>query len=429
VATASDQFIRETLATLATLVLVAGGLALLVRLLARSRPGLSIGYPVGVALVTRIAAAGLLSLTPIASTLRGGDELGFLAQAQEIAQAPLGSAPWGEALVGKLHVFVFAVQRFALDSPDLALRSTQAGIAVAGLALLSAAVYELAGARAATLAIWLLALEPTGVFFSTLLHKEANMLLASGLVALGGAIVWRRGEPRALAPMVLGCLIAVATRPYAGWFLIAATAATVLHAGLRPQQRGSVRSLGLIAVVVLFAAVAAPTVLKASTDQSLQQNVQSAQEANSTDSSNLKLERVDFSSREAIVFNLPRRIRDVLIRPYPWQLEDVSQEFGLVGTTVAYVVIALLLWTALENRGRLMERAAPLWYLAFFLLIAYSLSTGNAGTGFRYRTHLLTIAICILVVLRVGREAAPAREPISGTRPPLPGREPATTSA
>src|SRR5207245_1418904 len=147
------------------------------------------------------------------------------------------------------------------------------------------------------------------------------------------------------------------------------------------------------------------------------------------DSSNLKLERVDFSSKEAIVFNLPRRIRDVLIRPYPWQLEDVSQGFGLIGTAVAYVAIVLLLWTALENRGRLMERAAPLWYLAFFLLIAYSLSTGNAGTGFRYRTHLLTIAICILVVLRARREAAPAREPRSGTWPPLPDREPAATSA
>jgi hypothetical protein len=32
--------------------------------------------------------------------------------------------------------------------------------------------------------------------------------------------------------------------------------------------------------------------------------------------------------------------------------------------------------------------------------VAYSLSAGNAGTGFRYRTHLVVLAIAMLVVLR-----------------------------
>jgi hypothetical protein len=36
----------------------------------------------------------------------------------------------------------------------------------------------------------------------------------------------------------------------------------------------------------------------------------------------------------------------------------------------------------------------------FFLLIAYSLSAGNAGTGFRYRSHLVTLGIAAVVVLR-----------------------------
>ena len=81
-------------------------------------------------------------------------------------------------LAGQLAVF---------DSPPFAMRVAQAGIAVAGLVLLAAAVYELAGARAAKIAMWVMAVEPTGMFFSTLLHKEANMTLAAGLVAFGGA--------------------------------------------------------------------------------------------------------------------------------------------------------------------------------------------------------------------------------------------------
>jgi hypothetical protein len=43
--------------------------------------------------------------------------------------------------------------------------------------------------------------------------------------------------------------------------------------------------------------------------------------------------------------------------------------------------------------------AAPILYPLFFLLIAYSLSVGNAGTGFRYRTHLVTLAVAAMAVL------------------------------
>src|SRR2546430_1478766 len=80
---------------------------------------------------------------------------------------------------------VVADQILALDSPENALRTVQAAIAVAGLALLAVAVYELAGAHAARIAAWVLAFEPASIFFSTLLHKEPNMMLAEGLVAFG----------------------------------------------------------------------------------------------------------------------------------------------------------------------------------------------------------------------------------------------------
>ena len=39
------------------------------------------------------------------------------------------------------------------------------------------------------------------------------MYLAEGLVVFGGALLWKRGKMVALVPMVLGCLIAMATRP------------------------------------------------------------------------------------------------------------------------------------------------------------------------------------------------------------------------
>ena len=51
-------------------------------------------------------------------------------------------------------------------------------LALVGLALMATAVYELAGPKAATIAAWILAIEPTNVFFSGIIHKEPLMFLA-----------------------------------------------------------------------------------------------------------------------------------------------------------------------------------------------------------------------------------------------------------
>jgi hypothetical protein len=226
------------------------------------------------------------------------------------------------------------------------------------------------------------------------------MMLAEGLVVFGGATMWKRADLRSLIPIVIGCLIAVATRPYAGWFLIAAGAAVTLHAGIRSRRETGASALSLVAIVILFGAIAAPTVWKASTHQNLQQNVQQSQSANASGNANLKLEQVDFSTRGAIIVNLPVRIKDVLFRPYPWQVGDLSQQLGVLGTLVLLALLWLLVGEVWRSRGHIMARAGPLVYTDFFLLIAYSLSAGNAGTAFRYRTHVVALAACVLIVLR-----------------------------
>ena len=62
---------------------------------------------------------------------------------------------------------------------------------------------------------------------------------------------------------------------------------------------------------------------------------------------NLKDEQVDFSTRGKVLTNLPLRIRDLILKPYPWQLSDTSQRFGAIGTLVAYALLAFLIVYAL----------------------------------------------------------------------------------
>ena len=394
-------------------------LVLVVRVLKRSRPGLAIGAPIAAAFMLRIVAALGLDQTPIAPELRGGDELFFLDQAQDIAAQSISSEASVEALTDRLHIFLFSLNYRALgDAPDMMLRFEVISLAVVGLALLSAAVYELAGPKPAIIAAWVVGLEPTGVFFSGLLHKEPLMFLGEGMVAFGGAVLWKRGDLRALAPMVIGCLIATATRPYVGWFLASAAAVMALHASLR---RGSPsRSVALSVIMLALIVAFIPVVWQATSGESLKE-LQASQEANAEDDANLALEEVDYSSRGRMVANLPQRIRDVVFRPYPWQVANTSQQLGVIGTLVMFVGLLLLLAALLQNGGAVMRRAGPLVYPALFLLVAYSLSAGNAGTAFRYRTHVVGLLLCLLLVLREQRS-----EHLAGVgRPPRPRTVPA----
>ena len=231
------------------------------------------------------------------------------------------------------------------------------------------------------------------------------MFLAEGMVVFGGAVLWKRGDVRALVPMVIGCLIATATRPYVGWFLAAAAAFVALHASLKGGS-GS-RSLGLTVVTLALMAAFVPTVWQATSAEKLTE-LQSSQTANVNDDSNLALEEVDYSSRGKVITNLPKRIRDVVLRPYPWQVANTSQQLGLIGTVVMFVGLLLLISALLQNGGAVMRRAGPFVYTALLLLIAYSLSAGNAGTAFRYRTHVVGILLCLLLVLRQQRAEAMA---------------------
>jgi hypothetical protein len=383
---------------------VTGALLLwfLMRWLRRNHPGLGIARAVGFAYLIRVLLALGLNQTPIARELRGGDELLFLSQGIGLSHDSIASSAILENLTKHFHVFFFSFDyRLFSAPPDMMLRIQVITFAVAGLALLAAAVYELAGPRPALVTAWVLALEPANVFFSGILHKEPFMMFAEGLVAYGGARLWKRGDLRAFAPMIVGCLIATATRPYVGWFLAAATAVMALHASVR---RNSASTSVVLAFVMLgLIGVFIPTVWNASSKKNLSQ-LQISQTQNATDNSNLSLERVDYSTRDKVILNLPKRVVDIVTKPYPWQLANTSQRLGLLGTTFLFVGLVLLLAALIRNGRAVMRRAGPLVYPALFLLAAYALSAGNAGTAFRYRTHLVAFLVAVLAVLRKYQE-------------------------
>lgn len=401
-----------------TLVLLVVGLGLryLVGHLSRSRPDFHVGRPMLVAFGLRIAAIAGVSAAGLTGTLRGGDETTFLNQAHILAQQPLGHGDLPHGIY-RLHTVLFGLELKLGFLTQGAMRIIQVGIALTGLVLILAAVHDLAGGRASRLAAWLMAFEPASIFFNGALHKEPLMELAAGLVVFGGTRIWLRLDVRGILLCGLGGLIAVETRSYAGWFLVSAAVLVLLHASLRSLDR-PLRAMPLIYGVLIIAFVSTPVLLQASSKKNLQA-LQSSQSANSqgigqgtggANGDNLKLEQVNFSTRGAILSNLPKRIRDVVLKPYPWQLGNTNQRFGALGTLFAYAVLFFLLRYLWLARGRVLPHIGPLVYPMLLMLVAYSLSAGNAGTGFRYRTHLVTLWVGMMCILREQAVEALARK-------------------
>jgi hypothetical protein len=90
---------------------------------------------------------------------------------------------------------------------------------------------------------------------------------------------------------------------------------------------------------------------------------------------------------------------------------------------VALAGLFFLFRYAWRARGHILSQTAPLLYPFFFLLIAYSLSAGNAGTGFRYRSHLVLLGAGMLGILReqARRATAESRE-LASVPDPTPQR-------
>jgi hypothetical protein len=419
----SDATIYDFEALVVVSLLVGGGLLALYRALRRVRPGLHIGVPIVTALGVHIAATVGVSTLGNARSLRGGDELHFLQESHALSHLGITSPQFTHAFTSNLHDWVFAVQFKLADLPEDALRITQIGIAALGMMLIAVAVYDLAGQRASRVTAWLIGLEPAALFFSGLLHKEALMLLASGLVVFGGSKVWRALHFPGVVIMALGCYIGVATRDYAGWFLVASSATLILHSAIRHLPARPHRSAPVLIVTVVAIAAAVPALLQASSKSSLQ-GLQISQDANVRQTSaNLRLEQVDFSSRSAVVSNLPRRVADLTFRPYVWQVANASQQLGVIGSLVALATLLVLIHTLVTRRGEVLSRAGPLLYPLLFLAIAYSLSAGNAGTSFRYRTHLVGLALGAIAAIRLAAQEAPAVAPEAVDDRALPARQ------
>ena len=395
----------STLCSLLTALIAGWGVVAIVRVLGRSRPGLSLAAPLVAAAGVRVIATLILSSSDSVARLRGPDDVGFVEQVQALLGQEL--LPGRGLTSSELHLDLLGLTLHTFGSNEVfSFRLLNVGFGVAGIALIAFAVHDLAGPRAAVVACWLAALEPASVFFSGAVNKESLMILAEGIVVFGGVRMWKRRDLVAVGLLVLGCVTAGLTRSYAGGFLAAAAVALTIHASARRGGAGKARAWRLLVPACAVAVIGLGAV--AARSDALLAHLQSLQDEYAVDASNLRLDRVDVSTPAGAAAALPGRTADLILRPFPWQVENASQRLGVIGTLAVWLLAMTAAWLVASDRRAAWQRGPPIAYFLIAVTVAYALAVGNSGTGFRYRTHLVLLLIALTAALggdRLGRFA------------------------
>lgn len=402
----TDAQLYEAEAALLAILVSGIGLAWLARTVRRR--GLEVAWFVGAAFAARLTVVFAFPLLGSAGDdLRGDDDQLFQNQASHLSDLPLDHELWWDSVTGELHVALFAALMKFLGGPGgTPLRVVQAALASVAIVLIALAVQRVADRRVAIATGWFLALEPSNVLFTTILQKEALVLVGEGLLLVGLARTWTRRDLSGLWVAAVGILVALGTRTYIGVALTAAALLVVAHllwVGMGSERR-TYRPAAAGVIVALVLGITAAAALGSGLDR-----IQTLQEEQLGTNTNLQLEPVDFTTPGGFARALPRRMLEFAFRPFPWQAENASQLLGVFGTLVAWSLYALLavgLWRARAQA----RRVAPFLYVAACLVVGYALSLANAGTGFRHRVHLVAVLVAAVAILFADRLPESLRE-------------------
>jgi hypothetical protein len=259
----------------------------------------------------------------------------------------------------------------------------------------------------------LILLWPSLAFWPSSIGKEAMMLFAIGVAALGAARVFTR-RSGGYALLALGTVGAFLIRPHVALIMLGAfTVALVVGRRLATPSRAMIPA-SVAKVVALLALLVAASVLAERTADFLgikslhPSDAQSAFERTRglTSSGGSKFSPADPNSP----IGYPQAAVTILFRPFPFEAHGVEQVVTAI-EALGLALLAIASWRRLISLPRRL-RAEP--YLAFALafLLAFIFVfavIGNFGILARERIQVLPFVFVLLAVLPVGSVVGPSK--------------------
>ncbi len=370
-------------------------------MLALDRRGFTASYrwPICVGFILRLIAVGFAAAVPsIGHKLTSTDEAAFLATTRALSHLPLASGSWLSMSVHWTEVIPWALtlKVFGNVGP-LPLRLEQIGLSLAAVIGISSTAGRIGGRRAGLIAAWILAVEPSSVYFAGLLHQESLSMVGEALLLAALVDAWI-GDTRWWSPVVAGAAglaLIFGTRAYMAFFAGVAAILVLAGAGLC-RNLGLSRGLAVLSagtvLVGLAGVVAAPHLVPGSL-QNLQHQLNLSYAG-----ANLPLPHATVTSSTGLLKTIVSRSVDLLVRPFPWQVGSSAQKAAVVGTLVWYVLV--LITVILTFQQGLDDRLVPVLILSACETIGFALTLVDAGEGFRHRVNLvLLLAVPLGVML------------------------------
>jgi len=257
-------------------------------------------------------------------------------------------------------------------------------------------------------------LSPSLIFFSSVLGKDALILLGVAVYSYGVAR-WQRTEAwRYVALILMGAGGAMLIRPWMGAILMMPLAILALT-----KMRGGVQKLLIlpVAALVIFSTNAIQRQLRIGSAAELASRVDEITHSDGWEGGSGR-QSVRFENIGVMTGFLPLGVFTALFRPV---LGEVNNVFGLV-VGLENLVYLWLLYKAVR-RTRFRELSEPMVFWALLLLLIWASFYGfasyqNMGAAVRYRLQIQPILLGLLLFL--ARERASAALPARAAPAPLP---------
>jgi Dolichyl-phosphate-mannose-protein mannosyltransferase len=355
--------------------------------------------PVAVGLILRLVAVVIAAAEPsIGHKLASTDEVTFIATAKTLAALPLTSSKWLSMTVHWTEVIPWSLTYKVFgDCGPLPLRLEQIGFSLTALVIASAVAGRIGGRRAGLIAAWIMAIEPSSVYFAGLLHQESLCMVGDALLLSGLVDAWTcdAGWRGPSCVVLAGLALVFGTRSYMAFFVAVAVILVLIGAELCRrfgQPRGlSLLTLGAVALA-LIGILAAPHVVPdglANLQHQLDFHYAGA---------NLPLPHTTVTDSAGLLKTIVARSLDLVTRPFPWQVASAAQKAAVAGTLIWYLLVVVTF--VLTVRQGLDGRLVPALILSVCETFGFAMTLVDAGEGFRHRVNLvLLIAVPLGVML------------------------------
>jgi hypothetical protein len=242
--------------------------------------------------------------------------------------------------------------------------------------------------------LYILALFPSILFWSSTLGKEPLALFGIGLYVYGAVVWYARGKLSAMIFLCLGVIIAVLVRPWLGPILLVPLLINHLFAMQGLIKKGVTIALAAGALIATLTLVFEQFAIEANRD--LLENIDATSRQWSYGGSGQEL-AADLTQPFQLLTVLPLAMFTALFRPLPGEIANV---FGFLAG-IENLALLVLVGVAIK-RFRLADLKDPAIVGALLLIFAWTLayafiSYQNLGSAVRFRLQILPVLLVVLL--------------------------------